>query len=165
MRKELIDSLLADFRGAAHSILRDPVVSLVAILSLALGIGCTTATLTIRNAVFYKAPPLYRDPDRLSRIDIVTTSQPQRQDVPAELYRRWTEDTSLSIGAAAPGARREVRVEDTKESLSVQGVTPELFRITGVVPVLGSLFSDSGQRISNAEALLSYQVWQSLFHG
>jgi ABC-type antimicrobial peptide transport system permease subunit len=55
------DHLVHDLRGAARNIRRYPVAALVAISSLAGGIGATTVTLAVRDAVFRKPPPLYMD--------------------------------------------------------------------------------------------------------
>src|SRR5262245_11099849 len=51
-----LDRLRQDLRAAARSIARYPMTALVAVLSLGAGIGATTTTLTIRNAVFRKPP-------------------------------------------------------------------------------------------------------------
>ena len=53
------DHVRQDVRLAIRSLARSPVVCLVAIVSLSGGIGATTATLTLRNAIFYNPPPLY----------------------------------------------------------------------------------------------------------
>src|SRR5262245_17787331 len=57
-----IDHLLQDIRYGARNLLRYPISCAVAVISLAAGIGATTATLTIRDVVFHKAPALYRNP-------------------------------------------------------------------------------------------------------
>src|SRR4029077_18118536 len=106
-----------------------------------------------------------RDPGRLSTVAIATAGLPRRQDVPLALYRYWAQDTSLSIAAALPASRREVRTGDTEQSLTVQRVTPELFTLVGVEAHLGRLFSAPGSAILGSEAILSYQVWQRLFRG
>jgi hypothetical protein len=62
-----MDHLKQDLRGAVRSMARYPVACAVAIISLAAGIGCTTATLLARDAMFLNPPPLYTQPDQLSR--------------------------------------------------------------------------------------------------
>src|SRR5258707_11599282 len=52
-----VDHLLHDLRDAARSVVRYPIAAAVAVISLAGGIGATTATLTIRDVVFRKPPP------------------------------------------------------------------------------------------------------------
>src|ERR1044072_869509 len=52
-----LDHLAHDLRHGARALRRYPIASLVSVISLAFGIGATTATLTIRDAVFRKPPP------------------------------------------------------------------------------------------------------------
>ncbi len=65
-----LDHCRHDVRCALRSIARSPIACAVAVISLAAGIGATTATLTLRNAIFNNPPPLYRDPGQLSRIEL-----------------------------------------------------------------------------------------------
>src|SRR5918993_3999080 len=51
------DHLRHDVRCALRSVTRTPVACIVAVASLAAGIGATTTTLTLRNAIFYNPPP------------------------------------------------------------------------------------------------------------
>ena len=51
---------------------RYPIAAFVAILSLGFGIGATTITLTVRDVIFRKAPPLYREPANISRVHFGT---------------------------------------------------------------------------------------------
>ena len=67
-----LDHFRHDLRCALRSIARSPIACAVAVISLAAGIGATTATLTLRNAIFSNPPPLYRDPGQLSRIELST---------------------------------------------------------------------------------------------
>src|SRR5213593_176105 len=78
-----LDHLRQDVRGAVRSILRYPAAALVAVISLAAGIGATTATLTIRDVVFRRPPPAYSHPDQLSKIQI---GRPDRPIMPVGSY-------------------------------------------------------------------------------
>ena len=74
------DHLRQDARAAIRSIAKSPVACLVAVASLAAGIGATTATVTLRNAIFYNPPPLYAQPSELSRVAISTPGAAPRRD-------------------------------------------------------------------------------------
>src|SRR5919201_5142956 len=65
-----LDRLRQDLRAAARSVARYPIAAAVAVLSLALGIGATSVTLTVRNVVFRKPPLLYREPGELSIVRV-----------------------------------------------------------------------------------------------
>jgi hypothetical protein len=75
-----LDGLRQDVRAASRNLIRYPIVAIVAVLSLGAGIGATAASLTIRDVVFQNPPPLYLNPERLSRIQV------NRQDRP---IARW----------------------------------------------------------------------------
>ena len=91
-----LDHLVQDLRCAARNMRRYPVASLVAVLSLAAGIGATTVTLTIRDVIFRKPPPLYQHPEQLSKIQIGSPASPIMpvgNAVPVALYQSWRETT------------------------------------------------------------------------
>jgi hypothetical protein len=87
-RRLWLDHLLQDVRVAARNLLKYPMSSLVAVVSLAGGIGATTVTLIIRDVVFRKPPALYRDAAQLSRVQVGSPDRPIRgvgNPVPARL--------------------------------------------------------------------------------
>ncbi len=86
-----LDHLVQDVRCAARNMRRAPVAALVAVASLAAGIGATTVTLTVRDAVFRKPPVLYHDPEQLSHVQIDSPDRAVRRGSapPAALYRTW----------------------------------------------------------------------------
>jgi predicted permease len=160
-----IDHLRQDIRCAARNLRRYPVAAAVAIGSLAGGIGATTVTLTIRDVLFRKPPPLYADPGALSRVQVGTPDRmimPIGSYVPAAVYRAWT-DTMAGVAASRPlrGAH-EVRVADRTDNLPVREVTPQLFELLGVRPALGATLSGA-QTEGLQPAVLSHRLWQQLF--
>ena len=62
------DQLKQDVRTALRGIKRYPIACAIAVISLAGGIGATTITLLLRNAIFLAPPPLYQDPEALSYV-------------------------------------------------------------------------------------------------
>ncbi len=156
-----VDGVLQDARCAFRSMRRYPVATIVAIASLAAGIGATAATLTVRNAVFRSAPPLYRDPDQLSRLRL---GRPPGR-VPAALYEGWRETLGMSAGAVSTTtALSDVRTDESNLTLPVRGVTGGIFSVLGVNAELGS--TSRLERSTDAGAVpaaLSHQVWERLF--
>ena len=157
-----------DLRLAVRSIRQYPVACAVAVISLAAGIGCTTATLTIRDAIFYNPPPLLQNPEELSIVGLSTPDRPQRRGVPAALYTRWVQERSLVAGIAARTrvAQEDVRIGSNTVSVPVQAVSTELFSVLGVNPLAGRTFSADDLTGGGASAaVLSYDIWQRVFAG
>ena len=159
------DHLKQDVRTAVRGIRRYPIACAIAVISLAGGIGATTATLVMRDAVFLAPPPLYADPTSLYRVSSPTLRVARRQ-VPAGLYRTWLEDAAIRNGlaAAAPARQQDVRDGDRTGSASIRPVTPELFTRLGVRPAMGTLF-DEWRAGGAPPAILSHTAWQRLMDG
>src|SRR5688500_15712932 len=62
------DQLKQDVRTALRGIKRYPIACAIAVISLAGGIGATSVTLLLRNALFLAPPPLYQEPESLSYV-------------------------------------------------------------------------------------------------
>ena len=163
-----LDRLRQDVRGASRGAARYPIGAAVAVLSLALGIGATTVTLTIRNVVFRKPPLLYHQPDELSIVRIGRIDRPPADrlgaSTPGVLYNAWHDDPALgpSMAAATPSRLRDVRTVDRTDTLPVRAVTPNFFAVLGVDPEFGVARSTTAD---SPPAILSYRVWQRLFDG
>src|SRR5262249_58072041 len=65
-----LDHLRQDVRGAVRAVAKYPIAAIVAVVSLAFGIGAMTMTLIIRDIVFRKPPPLYQRPGELSFVRV-----------------------------------------------------------------------------------------------
>ena len=160
-----IDRLLQDLRLAARSLLRYPVSCAVAVISLAAGIGATTATLTIRDVVFRKPPALYRAPTELSKVQVGSPDRPIRpigSPVPGALFAVWRASNVGTMAAAAPLQSRDVRTGDRRESARIRRVTPDLFAVLGVDAAIGRTLATADVA---SPAVLSHRAWQTLFDG
>jgi predicted permease len=166
----LFDQLSHDLRCAIRNLRRYPVATIIAIASLAAGIGAAAITLTVRSALFLKPPAAYQQPGQLSRVQVGRTDRPIRalgSPVPAGLFDIWSQTLGSTLGASTTaGGDRDVRTDDRTETVPVRAVTPELFSVLGVGPSLGRSFSsqqpgDAG----SVPAVLSHRAWQRLFDG
>jgi putative ABC transport system permease protein len=156
----LADGLVQDSRCAFHSMRRFPVATIVAVLSLAAGIGATASALGIRNAIFRNPPPLYRQPGELSRLRIGGGGR-----VPAALFEHWKTTLGTTAGAATTsGAKSDIRTSDRTAAIPVRTVSSGLFSLLGVNAEIGR--ATLGDGATDADALsvvLSYGVWEQLF--
>jgi len=169
-RRLWLDHLGQDMRAAARSLVRYPVVSVVAILSLSAGIAATAASLTLRDIVFQNPPPLYRDPQQLSKVQVNRQDRPIRPAgsfVPGDLYVQWAQVLGTSVAASsARDSVSDVRIADRVEPTAVRPVSINLFALLGVAPQLGRGFAaDVAAQAVSPEAVLSDRLWRDWFDG
>jgi predicted permease len=135
-------TLLQDVRYGLHMLVKKPTFTIVAVLTLALGVGANTAMFSIVNAVLLRSLP-YRDPDRLVRIFFnepglglrdVRFSKPEMDDL---LTRSgvFEDVTPIFEGSEnLTGVKQPERVEGVNTSFSY-------FSMLGVTPQVGRLYS------------------------
>ncbi|MFL5574712.1 MAG: ADOP family duplicated permease [Gemmatimonadaceae bacterium] len=163
--REWVESLWADFRFALRMLRRMPAFTAVATITLALGIGATTAMFTLVNGILLRPLP-YPDADRLVRI---IQSYPEKgldtwglnqQNI--AMYR----DRATNFVAFAGYRAGDVtmRAGDRPERLTVLRVTADFFRVIGVGPAIGRPFTaDEDTPGKNTALILSHGTWQTRF--
>jgi putative ABC transport system permease protein len=114
---------------------RYPIAALVAILSLGFGIGATTVTLTVRDTIFRKAPPLYREPANISRVEAGTPTNRRHAGRTSDCAVRAV--AGGLFGVAATLALRGIIVRNgspaTFYDLSLE---PRVLAITAIITLL-----------------------------
>ena len=141
-----------DTRYAVRTLARTPGFAVTAILTLALGIGVTTAMFSVVKAVVLDPLP-YRDPARLvvSRLSLPDYRDLQRASRSFEQTAFW--GTNLySIDAGG---------EDRQVLGGV--VSHELLSLLGITPAAGRLFTEEDDR--QATVIIGHGLWQSLYGG
>ncbi|MGA2421419.1 MAG: ABC transporter permease, partial [Candidatus Acidiferrum sp.] len=158
----LMESLSADVKFAARSLLKSPGLLAVVVLSLALGIAANSTIFSVLNAVLYRPLP-YPQPQNLVAIWQTELGQPDSLDAPPiaeeldwEKQNHVFEDISLSsqtdtnIANGSSGPRL----------MHVQYVTPNFFHQLGVEPILGRVFHvDEAQDLSQT-IVISTPFWK-----
>jgi predicted permease len=153
-----------DLKFALRSLRKNPGFTLLAIVVMALGIGANTAVFSVVNAVLLK-PLAYRDPDRIVTLSTLWRKSGGHGTVSAPDYHDW-HDQSTAFAAMAYYADDSTAVSTgaSAEYAHIAVVTPEFFRVFGVDPVVGRLFSPEEQKPGGAGAVVvSYAYWQSHF--
>ena len=159
--------MIEDLRHAARVFAKHPTYLLTAMLTLAVGIGFTTATFSVLNAVLLRPLP-YKDPERL--VDLIERLQPRIPQFHASPghYLFWREHTTAFEGMAA-WASQSVNLDAGSggpERVRADRVTGNTFAVLGVEPAAGRAFSDADDREdAPLVALLSYGTWQRRFGG
>jgi len=162
-----LDALRQDVRFAVRTLTRRPGFAMVAVLTLGVGMGATTAIFSLIDSVLLKPLP-FREPDRLVTVWEVRPrfNQPRMQVAPAN-YVDWKQQVQAFESLAAYyHSFVNLTGVGTPERLVAAQVTPNLFPTLGVDPFLGRWFvAPEGSPGQSAVAILSYELWQSRFRG
>lgn len=155
--------LAQNLKFALRRLKNDPGFTIVAVLTLALGIGANSAMFSIVNAVLLRPLP-YRDPQRLV---LLSEHWPQfaRLSLSYLNYRDWR-DQSHSFEAVAAVRNNVMTMTGISEAerLPTQNVTANLFETLGVKPELGRAFSAAEDKPGAPPvALISHGLWQQHF--
>jgi putative ABC transport system permease protein len=160
--------VLHDNRFAIRMLRKRPGFTAIAALTLALGIGATTAVFSLVEGVLLTPPP-YRDPERLVLVPSVRVDSEQverLEPTPAIQWLDWQKRATSFDGIAAYGWTFNFLI-DSQGSASLSGllVTPDYFRVVGVQPMLGRAFTESDTVPGTAVIILGYDCWQRRFNG
>lgn len=153
-------SLLLDLRHAFRVLARNPGVGVVAILTLALGIGATTAVFSVVHGVLLRPLP-YPDPDRLVAVwEVNHRGTYSRLADPNFDDFRDRNRTFRAMAKYAAGVESIVGAgEPTRET--VARVTKDFFSVLGVRPSRGRLFGPDESTIGAAPTVVvSHRYWQ-----
>jgi putative ABC transport system permease protein len=161
------DTVKQDLRQAVRVLVKNPGFALVAMLTLALGIGANTAIFSVVDAVLLRPLP-YPDPGRLV---VVWEANPEKQAprmyaAPPNL-RDWRE-RSRSFDRLGAFTARSYTASGDGEAEQIHGVrvTEDTLAALGVAPMLGRGFSAEDDRPGAAPvAIVSHGLWQRRFGG
>ena len=163
----MFDVVRRDLRSARRSLASRPLLSALAILTVALGIGSTSAIFSVTDGIVFRPFP-YRDAGRLLIVweDLVREGN-HRFSVSAPNFEDIRGQRDVFADAAAQlGSGMRIRVHDLPELGRGARVTPNYFRVLGAAPALGRTLvpADSaaaGERV----AVLSHALWKRAFAG
>ena len=160
-----LDSLLQDFRFAARLLIKAPSFSLSAILTLALGIGATTAIFSVIYGVLLRPLP-YPSPDQIVRLweqnergGQMNFADPNFEDVRSQARNLTSVAEYSSEPETVSGAIEPAR-------LNAASVSKDFFDVLGVHPLLGRSFAADEQKFGAAPvALVSHSFWRQYLNG
>jgi putative ABC transport system permease protein len=161
-----MSTLIQDIRFGARTLLKKPGFTIVAVLTLALGIGANTAIFSLINSVLIESLP-YPDSKQLVQI-YETTPTYSRNSVSGGAFKDWRQYSS-KFAHLAIYEEVELNLSGSGSPERVTGLqaSAEFLPVLGVVPVIGRGFA-AGEDIAggaNRVMVLSHQLWQSRYGG
>jgi putative ABC transport system permease protein len=168
-----MESILRDARYALRQLWRSPGFTLTAVITLAFGIGVTTAIFSIVEGVLLRPLP-FPQPDRLVTLGDRLEGQAYSGEFPyvtapgARFYLRDTH-AFTDLGAYQPSDYEFSTLNNgsaqNADRLNAARLTAGIFPTLGVSPILGRVFTQSEDEGSQQVVVLSYRTWRSRFHG
>ena len=161
-----MNQLFTDLRSGVRMLVKYPMLSIVAVLTLGLGIGLSTTVFCVVNGGLFKGLP-FPDADRVVAVvgTNPTQNQPRRpisvQDLPVWKERQTSFDKFGAYGFSAMNLSTE---EGRPERFSGGLLTVAAFEAMGVQPLYGRGFRDGDDRIgAEPIVLLGYDLWRDRY--
>lgn len=167
--------LIQDIRFGLRQLRKSPGFTVVAMLTLALGIGANTAIFTVVNALLLKMLPV-RDPQQLVVVgdpqaaNSTSNGTPRVDVFSYPLYKELRDRNSVFTGLCAAATNRQVEVATGQggpldEKVNGRMVSGNYFSLLGMEPAAGRLLSDSDDTAEDANpvVVLGYDYWQRKF--
>ena len=165
-----LTNLAQDLRFAIRTLRKSPIFLLVAVLSLALGIGANTAIFTLADQLLLRLLPV-RDPQQLVLFSAKGRHYGSNQGMNRISYPMYQDFRDHNAVFSGMFCFREVDLSlsfsNRTERVSGELVSGNYFPLLGIAPAAGRLFtaSDDLHQGGHPVAVISYGYWRSRFHG
>lgn len=158
--------MLQDVRHAWKSLRATPRLTLAATACAALGLGAAIFMTTLVDAVLFATPPM-PDADRLVRVWTSATGSRETADLSyPEVVDLQAHASSFEAVEAASRTRLAVTTAAGTERVRGESVTPGYFRMIGIQPALGRLFTEAEYAPdADRPVVISFDLWQRRFGG
>jgi macrolide transport system ATP-binding/permease protein len=163
-----MQTLFKDLRYGARILLKRPGFTLIALITLALGIGANTAIFSLVNAALLRPLPV-EQPDRLVALNTVLSNG--GQIFPALSYPNYRDirdrNSSFSGMLAYLNGSVSLSKDGANERISSYLATGNYFEVLGVKPALGRFFTPDDDKAPGAHpvVVLAYDCWRNRFAG
>lgn len=162
-----MNNLWLDIRHALRQLRKSPAFTLTAVLTLAFGIGATTAIFSIVEGVLLRPLPFPKQDKLLCFGDIpegVPTDSTPNATAPG--VRAYMRDTHAFVGL---GAYQQTGYElsgiSEPAQINASRLTASIFPVLGISPLMGRPFTQQEDEGSQQVAVISYQMWHTRFNG
>ncbi|PYI93189.1 MAG: ABC transporter permease [Verrucomicrobia bacterium] len=166
-----MSALLQDVRFASRMLLKQPGFAIIAVLTLALGIGGNTAIFSVVNAVLLRPLP-FPQPEQVIAVGTIDTRQKQHR-LGALSYPDFFDirDQNRTLNGLALYRDRNVAFTSNSGAMSLRSlkVSAEFFEVLGINPMIGRGFrrvdEQAGGGPGGFKVVLSHDLWQTQFGG
>ena len=161
-----MQTLLQDLHYGIRMLLKNPGFTLIAIITLALGIGANTAIFSVVNAALLKRLPY--DATRLVAVEAFNPQKEKRSSgaPPADFWDWQEQSRTLEQLAMYSGGGIVLKESERMEVISGTRVTVNFFATFGVQPMLGRVFvNEEGFLNSPRVIILSHSLWRQRYGG
>jgi putative ABC transport system permease protein len=165
--KRLEEEMFQDLRYGVRMLLKNPGFTLIAVVTLALGIGATTAIFSVVNAVLLRSLP-YQNADELVALYSTNTRGEGEWAISPVAYLNLKKQNSVFTEMAAVDNRgwaANLTGYGEPERLLGYKVSGNLFHWLGVAPALGRAFLPEEDRPGANRVVLSHEIWRRRFGG
>ena len=161
--------MLTDLRYALRMLAKAPVFAVIAVLTLALGIGANSAIFSVVDTVLLRPLP-FKDPDQIVMAwgRYANDSGPVRGNVHSFPDYVDLRDQSQSFSAMSAYTRTAGTLAQADDAQYIEGVaiTPEIFDVLGVPPLMGRGFTqEDAKNEADRVLVLTYPLWKTAFGG
>lgn len=152
-----------DLRFAARQLRKSPVFTIAAILTLALGIGATTAIFSLVEGILLRSLP-FTDPGRLVLLGDHLGGNPGISVTAREIDNYARAANAFSAMGAYILESYELSGDATPEQVHAARFSAGVFQTLGVAPILGRVFTRKEEEEHQPVAVISYAMWLARFH-
>ena len=157
------ESILRDVRYALRGFRRSPVFAVTAILTLALGIGATTAVFSVVDRILFRPLP-YADDNRIVSVGLSAPIIPQEFMLGASYYQWQDNQTPFTALTSESGVNDCDLTEHNPQRLNCANVEQNFLPTIGISPIAGRNFLPEEDRPNGPKvALISYGLWNSQY--
>jgi hypothetical protein len=158
-----MESVLKDVQFAIRGVLKRPLFTVIAVVTLGLGIGASTAIFSVVNSVMLRRLP-YPNADRVVAIQEINREGQQGQ-VTGPNFLDWrAQNTVFEHLSAIKITNANLTLADQAERIDLAQTSADFFDVFGVAPQLGRLFVTADEQAGHAPvAVLSDALWRRKF--
>src|SRR4030081_901937 len=162
--------MLNDIRYGLRQLIKHPAFSIIAIVTLALGIGANTAIFSVVNAVLLKPLP-FPEPDQLIAIGMTDARQKGQTELNSLSYPDFFDfrDQNRTLASTALYRDRSFALTSEEGATSLRGVkvSAEFFDVLGIKPKIGSIFTRADEQGGGGpggfKVIISDDFWKKHF--